>query len=281
MSARHSGAGRNPEKSTPRPPACAGVTRSLAFSKTPALISVLGTDLALLKLPGMVPALRQVMRQRRTILAPNAAWMTSKLERLFGDIAEVRPIFFGVDDRWFGVARRPPADGKRHWLAITRLTKNKIGDLFAWGEGLFGETRRLHLFGPMQEQTDIPAWVDYHGPTYPEELLRDWFPQASGLITLSRHDEGRPQVMLEAMAAGLPVLASDLPAHRDMLRHRETGWLAASAEETRHGLDWLEDGERNTHIGKAAQEWVRGSIGTWRDCAERYTQAYRDLLERP
>jgi len=248
-------------------------------TQTPALISVLGTDLALLELPGMVAALRQVMRQRRTILAPNATWMTPELERQFGDVAEIRPIFFGVDGPWFGVVRRPPTDGTKHWLCITRLTKNKIGDLFAWGEGLFGETRRLHLFGPMQEQVDIPAWVDYHGPTYPAQLLGDWFPQASGLITLSCHDEGRPQVMLEAMAAGLPILASELPAHRDMLRHEETGWLAASAADVRRGLDWLEEPERNARIGKAAQDWVRESIGTWDECAGLYAQAYRNLLE--
>lgn len=248
-------------------------------TRTPALISVLGTDLALLKLPGMVPALRQVMRQRKTTLAPNAAWITPELERLFGDVAEIRPIFFGVDAPWFGVVRRPPTDGVHHWLAIARLTRNKIGDLFAWGEGLFGETRRLHLFGPMQEQIDVPRWVDYHGPTHPAELLCKWFPKATGLITLSRHDEGRPQAMLEAMAAHLPILASDLPAHRDMLQHKETGWLAATRDETNKGLIWLENPEHNLHTGEKACNWARTAVGTWDDCADHYMRAYRHLLE--
>lgn len=247
-------------------------------TKTPALVTVLGSDFGLLRLPGMKSMLRAMLGQRRAILAPNAHWMHPTLKEAFGDCAEIRTIPFGVDDPWFDVIRRPPTDKKRHWLAITRLTKNKIGDLFGWGHGLFDEQRQLHLFGPMQEPMDIPPWVNYHGATHPEALLQTWFPQACGLITLSRHDEGRPQVMLEAMAAGIPVLASDINAHRDMLQQRSTGWLAASRTEFSEGLDWLEDPEHNLRSGTAARDWVKANVGTWNDCAARYATAYHDLL---
>jgi len=246
---------------------------------TPALITVLGSDFGLLRLPGMKMLLRAILRQRRAILAPNADWMRPALEQAFGDLAEIRPIAFGVDKPWFEVVRHPPLDKTRHWLAITRLTRNKIGDLFNWGEGLFGEDRQLHLFGPMQEKVELPPWVQYHGPTHPADLLQTWFPQACGLITLSRHDEGRPQVMLEAMAAGLPVLASDLPAHRDMLQHRATGWLAATRNDLVQGLEWLEVPAHNQLTGQAARQWVKDTVGTWDDCAGRYAGAYHDLLE--
>jgi glycosyltransferase involved in cell wall biosynthesis len=249
-------------------------------STTPALITVLGTDFGLLRLPGMKMLLRVILRQRPAILAPNAEWMRPALEQAFGDLAEIRPIAFGVDDPWFKVVRHPLLDSTRHWLAITRLTKNKIGDLFSWGDGLFGHERQLHLFGPMQDRLELPSWVQYHGPTHPADLLERWFPIACGLITLSRHDEGRPQVMLEAMAAGLPVLASDLPAHRDIVQHRQTGWLAGSAHELGQGLDWLDDAVNNQHAGQAGHQWVKDSIGTWADCAGRYAAAYQSLLER-
>lgn len=248
-------------------------------TKTPALITVLGTDFALLRLPGMRTLLRSVLRQRRAILAPNAAWMQPALEKAFGDLAEVRPIPFGVDDAWFNVVRQPPPDHDRHWLAITRLTKNKVGDLLSWGDGLFGHARQLHLFGPMQEEMALPPWVHYHGPTHPAELLGEWFPKACGLITLSRHDEGRPQVMLEAMAAGLPVLASNLPAHADLLQHRQTGWLTSSRDDLSQGLDWLEDPVNNQTTGQVARQWVKDEVGTWDDCAGHYAAAYKNLLE--
>jgi hypothetical protein len=250
-------------------------------STTPALITVLGTDFGLLRLPGMKALLRALLRQRRAILAPNAEWMRPALEQAFGDVAEIRTIAFGVDDPWFELVRQPlVVDGPRHWLAITRLTRNKIGDLFEWGNGSFGPERQLHLFGPMQEQIELPSWVQYHGPTHPVDLLERWFPMACGLITLSRHDEGRPQVMLEAMAAGLPVLASDLPAHRDIVQHRVTGWLAETREGVDAGLSWLDDPVNNRRAGMAARQWVKDSVGTWDDCAGRYAAAYQRLLER-
>jgi len=64
-------------------------------SSTPALITVLGTDFGLLRLPGMTPLLRAVMRQRRVILAPNAEWMRPRLEKDFGDLAEIRRLRLG------------------------------------------------------------------------------------------------------------------------------------------------------------------------------------------
>jgi glycosyltransferase involved in cell wall biosynthesis len=248
-------------------------------TRSPALITVLGSDFGLLRLPGMKTLLRIVMRRRRCILAPNAEWMRPTLEQDFGDVAEIRTIPFGVDNAWFSVVRRSPEDIK-HWLTITRLTKNKIGKLFEWGEGLFGENRKLHLFGPMQEKIKLPVWVEYHGPAHPDELLQEWFPQASGLITLSRHDEGLPQVLLEAMAAGLPIIASDLPAHRSIVQHHSTGWIASGPRDLFQGLEWLETPAQNRASGEAARAWIKTSIGSWDNSAQLYVEAYRDLLER-
>ena len=115
--------------------------------------------------------------------------------------------------------------------------------------------------------------------THPAALLDEWFPKACGLVTLSRHDEGRPQVMLEAMAAGLPVLASDLPAHRDMIQHRQTGWLATSPTDLAQAITWLEDPLNNLATSQAARQWVKDTVGGWDDCASRYAAAYQTLLE--
>jgi glycosyltransferase involved in cell wall biosynthesis len=131
----------------------------------------------------------------------------------------------------------------------------------------------------MQEDITLPGWIHYHGPTNPAELQATWFPESTGLITLSRHDEGRPQVMLEAMAAGLPIIASDLPAHQDLLIHRQTGWIADTPASLLEALDFLEMAENNTSIGNAARAWIRQEIGDWDDCAARYRRAYVDLLQ--
>jgi hypothetical protein len=242
----------------------------------PLLVTVLGRDFALLDIPGMRSALRRVFRERRTVIAPNAPWMAGRLEECFGDVATIRPVPFGVAAQWFTVDRSAAEGGL--WIAVTRLTAAKIGALFEWGEGLFDKERQLHLFGPMQERVEVPSWVRWHGPTHPSELRERWFPHAAALITLSRHDEGRPQVMLEAMAAGLPVVASDLPAHRDFVRHGETGFVVADREGLRDALQLLEDPEKNRRLGSSARDWIGTTVGTWDDCADRYVRLYRELL---
>ncbi|MFZ6653666.1 glycosyltransferase family 4 protein [Undibacterium sp. TJN19] len=249
-------------------------------SKTPALVTVLGTDFALLSLPGMQTLLRIVLRQRSCIIAPNAEWMQAKLQQAFGDLAEIRVIPFGVEKKWFTVQRRVPANAPKKWLVVTRITQKKLGHLLDWCQGLMNEHRELHLFGPMQEQITLPDWIHYHGPTNPTALSTEWFPQAAGLLTLSQHDEGRPQVLLEAMAAGLPVIVSDIPGHRSLVRDQQTGWICDSPDKLRQALDFLDMAENNTALGKAAQDWIKTEIGTWDDCASRYETAYRDLMRK-
>lgn len=244
----------------------------------PALITVLGSDLALLRLPGMVPMLRAVLRERPAILAPNAEWMVPLLNRHFADLAEIRALPFGVHARWFAVERMASAASSGDWLVVSRITRAKLGHLLAWGEGLFGAHRTMHLLGPMQEPIELPSWIRHHGATHPEALAGEWFPRVQGLLTLSTHDEGRPQVMIEAMAAGLPIIASDLPAHRNLLRGGETGLLVADRETFRAALEQLDAGAANVAQGNAARRWVAEHLGTWDDCARRYVGAYDDLL---
>ena len=248
----------------------------LIGTRLPAIVGVLGSDFGLLRFPGMVSMLRIVFSGRRTLLAPNAPWMVPRLTDLFGNSATIQAIPFGVAPELFSVVRR--YEDTAPWLAVTRVTRAKIGNLFRWGKGTFNKRRPLILLGPMQERIQLPPWVDYRGPTHPKELLREWFPTAAGLITLSRHDEGRPQVLIEAMAAGLPVVASDLPAHRDLITNGENGWLVTSPETLAAALDDLSNTQRNCRAGKAARERALNDIGDWNSAAARFRAAYRSVM---
>ncbi|WP_319525645.1 glycosyltransferase family 4 protein [uncultured Desulfosarcina sp.] len=245
-----------------------------------AIVSVLGSDMGLLQLPGMKILLRQVFKSYRTILAPNAEWMQDVLIKEFGDVARIVVIPLGIDQRWYAVLRSENIFKEKKWIVVARLTRKKIGPLFDWGENLFkGKTEnQLHLFGPMQEEIEIPDWVYYHGAATPKELMEKWFPQATGLISLSRHDEGRPQVMIEAMASGVPIVASKIPAHINLLQHRKTGWIVGDRMDFSHAIAWLSDPEKNNFVASNAREWVISTIGTWKTCAERYYRLYDELL---
>lgn len=56
------------------------------------------------------------------------------------------------------------------------------------------------------------------------ESLAPWFQQAALLLHTSRN-EGLPNVVMEAMAAGVPVVATDAGGTRELVRNGETGFL--------------------------------------------------------
>lgn len=246
--------------------------------KTPLVASVLGTDLQLLRLPGMSYALRRAFSGRQVALCPNSLWAMEPLQRTFGDIAKVRYLPFGIDCRWFSVVRK--VEGPPRWLCISRLTTAKIGPLFDWGDRVFGGTNaELVLIGPNQENLKIPPWVNYLGPLGPEQICEEWFPRATGILTLSNHSEGRPQVLLEAMAAGLPILASDHPAHQDLIDHGKTGWIIDSSESFDNGLSLLSEMKTNRAMSGAAKKKAQDEFGTWSTYARRLRLIYRELLD--
>ena len=269
--------------------------------RRPTLITVLGSDLKLLKIPGIVTLMRAVIRQRPCIIAPNAQWMVPLLEQMFGDIAQVKAINFGIDSAWYEIgreiecARTKGEEGltpntsssinsatpteKKIWIVVSRITGNKIGDLFDWGEPIFQNEHELHLLGPNQENLLIPDWVHYHGPCSPEELLQHWFPRATGLITLSKHDEGRPQVMLEAMASGIPIIASAITAHSDFISQESNGLMVGDQRAFKLAVDRLSDASYNIKIGNSARAYAQSQYGTWKDCANRYAACYHQLLQ--
>lgn len=251
----------------------------LLGTRLPAVISVLGTDFRLLRSAIVRTATRAALRGRTALIAPNAQWMVPELHSWFGNNARIRSIPFGIDSRWYEIARTKTDHHARRWLAVIRVTEKKIGPLFRWGQQYFDSGNELHLIGPMQESISIPDWVHFHGPASPDQLATDWFPDAHALISLSEHDEGRPQVLLEAMAAGIPVVASDIPAHADIIEDGNTGLLVRSQVDLRNAIETLSNPDTARRIGHAAQVYVQQNFGTWRDCAQRYVEAYREVLQ--
>ena len=252
---------------------------ALPDNNKPVLITALGTDMKLLRLPFVRSALRRKLKRHRSMICPNATWMLQPLRDAFSDVAEIEHVPFGIDPCWYEINRPADAPEIFRWLAVTRITRAKIGSLFDWGERWFQKPgRELHLFGPMQESLAIPSWLHYHGPVSPHTLCELWFPHAAGLISLSRHDEGLPQVMLEAMAGELPIIASGgVSAHEDLLGDRATGRLCFDAEQLGQILEELEDWPVNRSLGEAARNRAAESVGTWDDCADRYMRLYERL----
>jgi glycosyltransferase involved in cell wall biosynthesis len=71
--------------------------------------------------------------------------------------------------------------------------------------------------------------------------------------------EGHPKALLEAMACGLPVIGTDVPGIRELIRHRETGYLCdCSPGGIRAAIcDVIADRELQERMGNGAREYVK------------------------
>ncbi len=113
-------------------------------------------------------------------------------------------------------ARRPES-----FLRLARkLADTRPQARFVWvGDGeLRPEFEALRRDLKLENSVALTGWL---GPAEVAERLRG----SDMLVHYSRW-EGLPNAVLEAMAHGLPVAASDVPGNRDLVRPEETGLLA-------------------------------------------------------
>jgi len=83
---------------------------------------------------------------------------------------------------------------------------------------------------------------------------------ASDLLALSSHEEGFSNVILEAMAAGLPVVATDVGGNREAVMNGVTGWLVPPRDSEAMAdkiLDLLSDQEKAAAWGRRGQDRVK------------------------
>jgi glycosyltransferase involved in cell wall biosynthesis len=90
--------------------------------------------------------------------------------------------------------------------------------------------------------------------------------------------EGMPNAVMEAMAAALPVVASDIPAHRELLQEGSTGLLASDVPTlVRHVETLLADPELRRRIGENARRYVATNLSV-ESSAERYRRLYERMV---
>lgn len=169
---------------------------------------------------------------------------------------------------------------------VGRLTPQKDPDLLleAWAMGRWPDTHLILVGdGPLRNRLEARAasgslagHITFVGArTDVAEYLR-----AADLLVLPSRAEGMSNALLEAMACGIPVVASDLPANREVVgRDGRTGSLvapgdaAALAEAIRK---LVKNPSLRHEIGSAARLLVQSHFDIER-VADRYLSLYAGL----
>ena len=98
-----------------------------------------------------------------------------------------------------------------------------------WQLEVIGEGSDLEYLINLTEKLSLSSCVFYSGKISHEEVLHK-MPQADIFILPSLRVEGFPMVLVEAMFAGLPVIASDIGGNADAVVNNETGLLVEAGD---------------------------------------------------
>lgn len=226
------------------------------------------------------PLIRLVWRRARAVVANSRG--LRDLAAAFDSTVEVVVIGNGVDVDHFAPVQRvwqPP-----HLLFVGRVVYQKGIDLLLealadlrecpWKLTIVGDGNQRETLTRYAAEMGIGERVHFEGWLQGQGLLRAYH-KANLFVLPSRH-EGMPNVVLEAMAAGLPVIASRVAGSEELVIPEESGLLVPANDvlALRQALArLLDDAEARARMGRAGRERARREF-SW----ERVARDYQRLL---
>lgn len=158
-----------------------------------------------------------VFEDKKYIILPNwidvEPYIQNRPQITIKNAQPLKILFLGwVDQYWKGIL---------DLIKAFALLKNTDAELHIAGDGT-----DMHNARNLVEQLGLSHKIVFHGwvqKVQKIELLRD-----SAIFVLPSYSEGYPNALVEAMAAGLPCIASKVGCIPDIIRHNENGCLIAA-----------------------------------------------------
>jgi len=197
----------------------------------------------------------------------------------------------GVGEEFFAIAPKYHAQ-QQNILVLGSLIPVKGVDLAIEAFSLFkkeGTAVKLLLGGRGPEQERLAALakknelqddIIFLGQIEPEKV-----PELLGEATMfiqASYREGRPNALLEAMAAGLPVIGSAIDGIEELIEHGRNGLLFTPGDA--HQLAdclaiLLSSPQKREQMGQQARKTMIKKNLTWPATAQVYTNLYQSLVE--
>lgn len=166
----------------------------------------------------------------------------------------------------------------RVWNTIVR-SRNQ-GILLLVGPSIVEGRQGSQFYSDLQRYVRLNA-LEEHVRFAGEQSDIAPYLQAADVFFFPSHREGMPNVLLEAMACGLPCIASRASGIRDLIDNGVDGFTIPATDEdafTDKLQELLENQAMRLAIGNRAREKIRERFSL-AGIAERYQQLYRRILD--
>lgn len=234
--------------------------------------------------------LRACIRLNDHLVAVSSA-MARRIAKFFPQKQKkLSVIVNGVGEAFRSVARAREPESI-DFVAVGSLIPRKRLDLSINAFAILARERsdvRLWVVGdgpqrdPLEslvKQLALDGRVSFAGQLAPDRLAP--LLAESRAMVLSSASEGRPNVVLEAMAAGVPVIAADIEGVREMIGNNKRGLLFTSGDimALADRMRQLLDPSLGRRLADEGRQWIMNRQLTWRRTAQQYVQLYRNILE--
>ena len=269
--------------------AIAGIVGRLR--KKPVITTLRGSDVARTtrsRLDRMILGL--AVRNSRIVICVSEA-MAEHLRAQFPQRApDIHACLNGTNEAFFRIDRVLSDDAGLRVLAVGNLIRLKGFDVLIEAVARARHREQIHVCivggGPEREpllaqaaSRGVASCFTFVGAV-PVSDMPERFAGAD-VFVLSSRSEGRPNVVVEALAAGLPVISTDLEGVQGMVNNGDNGWLVAvdDADELAAMLDQAVGDRAELHRrGERARAFARSRIGTWGDTARCYEALFQAVL---
>lgn len=230
------------------------------------------------------------VRNSRIVICVSEA-MARQVRMRFPDrSADVHACLNGVDETFFYVNRTPREGTTLRVLAVGNLIRLKGFDVLieAVAHARYRECMSVCVIGSGPERESLQALAASRGVSacfefagsVPVSEMPGRFSEADVFVLPSR-SEGRPNVVAEALASGLPVICTDLEGVQGMVEDGHNGWLVPvdDIDGMAAALDRaVADRAELDRRGDCARATARARIGTWVDTARCYQVLFRSVV---
>ncbi len=152
---------------------------------------------------------------------------------------------------------------------------------YKWSLTIVGDGPDRYKLENMIKDFSLEKRVTITGSVHPDDV--PYFLKNANVFVLSSYSEGRPNVVLEAMASGLAVISSKVDGIDELITDHENGFLYDVGDYK--GLRLLLKKIMDNHqliedLGKKSYCYACSEIGSWEDTANKYIDLYKTILSQ-
>jgi len=241
----------------------------------PVVITARGTDINLFsRMPLIRPLIRRALTRADGVIAVSEA-LKRRMVELGVEADKIAVIRNGVDREVFYPRDRIEMRRKLRLDSESRIIVTAgalvplkgIDRLIDAMKLMRGANAKLYVIGEGPQRAALESRIARHDLAdrvfltgqRPQSELAEWY-SAADLFCLASHREGCPNVVIEAMACGLPVVASDVGGIGELISKRDYGRLVSPqtadkfAAEIETALDSIWNRDETAKAG-AARSW--------------------------